>query len=60
MADALRYERVRADILGGLLKPSLRSIYAAHGATQAVARRYLSAMEAAGELRRVGQGFARA
>ncbi|QBY56096.1 hypothetical protein [Cupriavidus oxalaticus] len=55
--DGARFQRVRADILAGRLKPSLRAVYAAHGATQAVARRYLAAMEASGEIQRVGQGY---
>ncbi|SPA23658.1 conserved membrane hypothetical protein [Cupriavidus taiwanensis] len=56
-ANGARYHRVRADILAGTIKPSLRAVYAAHGATQAVARRYLAAMEEAGEIRRSGQGY---
>ncbi|AMR78607.1 hypothetical protein A2G96_13125 [Cupriavidus nantongensis] len=56
--DGWRFVRVRADILAGKIKPSLRSIYAAHGATQVVASRYLAAMLAAGELKRSGKGYA--
>ncbi len=55
--DGSRFVRVRADILAGKIKPSLRSIYTAHGATQAVASRYLAAMLAAGELKRAGKGY---
>lgn len=55
--DGTRYQRVRADILAGILRPSLRPIYEVHGATQEVAKRYLAAMEAQGELQRQGKGY---
>lgn len=55
--DGARFKRVRTDILAGRIKPSLRAVYAAHGATQAVAQRYLAAMAQSGEIRRAGQGY---
>lgn len=55
--DGARFKRVRADILAGRIKPSLRAVYAAHGATQAVAQRYLAAMAESREIRRAGQGY---
>lgn len=55
--DGARFKRVRADILAGKIKPSLRAVYAAHGASQAVAQRYLAALAENGELQRAGQGY---
>jgi len=55
--DGARFKRVRADILAGRVKPSLRAVYAAHGATQTVAQRYLAVMAESGEIRRAGQGY---
>ena len=55
--DGARFERVRAAILAGTVKPSLRAIWQVERASQRVASRYLAAMEAAGELKRHGQGY---
>ena len=57
--DAARFQRVRSGILAGrLIKPSLRAIYAAEGASRQVAARYLSDLERAGVIERTGRGFA--
>lgn len=55
-SDADRFERVRKGIEAGRIKPSLRGIYAAEGASQQVAARYLSDLERAGVIRSFGQG----
>ncbi|MDF3885024.1 hypothetical protein [Cupriavidus basilensis] len=55
--DGSRFQRVRADILAGKVKPSLPAIYAAHGATQELARRYLAEMVATGDVMRVGKRY---
>lgn len=56
--DAARFDRVRSGILAGSIKPSLRGIYAAAGASQQVATRYLSALEQSGMIERSGRGYA--
>lgn len=55
--DGARFERVRAAILAGKVKPSLRAIWKSERASQRVAARYLAAMESAGDLKRHGQGY---
>lgn len=56
--DAARFQRVKSAIQSGRIKPSLRGIYAAEGASQQVAARYLSEMERAGLIVRAGRGYA--
>ena len=56
-SDGARFLRVRAGIKAGQIKPSLRSIYAAEGASQAVAKRYLLALEQAGVIEKQGRGY---
>jgi hypothetical protein len=53
--DTDRFERVRAAVLAGDIRPSLRAIYEFSGASQAVATRYLGIMERTGEIRRHGR-----
>ncbi len=55
--DEARFLRVRAGIEAGQIKPSLRGIYAAEGASQAVAKRYLLALEQAGVIEPAGKGY---
>ena len=55
--DEARFLRVRAGIEAGRIKPSLRGIYAAEGASQAVAKRYLLALEQAGVIEPAGKGY---
>jgi hypothetical protein len=57
-ADAARFLRVRAGIEAGRIKPTIRAIYAAEGASQTVATRYLLTLEQAGVIRRAGRGYA--
>lgn len=54
--DEARFVRVREGIKAGQIKPSLRGIYAAEGASQEVARRYLLALEQAGVIEQAGRG----
>ncbi len=54
--DGARFLRVREGIEAGRIKPSVRAIYAAEGASQAVAKRYLLALEQAGIIELAGQG----
>lgn len=54
--DGARFLRVREGIEAGRIKPSVRAIYAAEGASQAVAKRYLLALEHAGIIELAGQG----
>jgi hypothetical protein len=56
-SDADRFERVRKGIEAGRIKPSLRGIYAAEGASQQVAARYLSDLERAGVIELTGRGY---
>ena len=56
--DDARFLRVRVGIEAGRIKPSLRAIYAAEGASQEVARRYLVDLEQAGVIERAGRGYA--
>ncbi|MEO0003654.1 MAG: hypothetical protein RLZZ22_1346 [Pseudomonadota bacterium] len=55
--DEARFLRVKAGIEAGRIKPSLRPIYAAEGASQEVARRYLVELEQAGVIERAGRGY---
>lgn len=55
--DAARFLIVREGIEGGRIKPSLRGIYAAVGASQEVARRYLVELEQAGVIEKQGRGY---
>jgi hypothetical protein len=55
--DAARYAAVRTAVLAGAVMPGLRSLYRHCGASQGVAKRYLTAMEQAGNIRRAGQGL---
>lgn len=55
-ADAERFQRVREGIEAGHVKPSIRGIYAAEGASQVIARRYLLALERAGVIESFGPG----
>ncbi|MDD2729298.1 hypothetical protein [Malikia sp.] len=55
--DGARFLRVKAGIEAGRIKPSLRAIYAAEGASQEVARRYLVELEQAGVIERAGRGY---
>jgi hypothetical protein len=54
-----RYERVKAAVLAGHLKPSVRSVQAEEGGGTLVARRYLQQLAADGVIERSGQGWAR-
>ena len=54
--DGARFLRVREGVEAGRIKPSVRAIYAAEGASQAVAKRYLLALEQAGVIEVAGQG----
>ena len=54
--DAARFLRVKAGIEAGRIKPSLRAIYAAEGASQQVARRYLGQLLADGVIVDQGRG----
>ncbi len=54
--DGARFLRVREGIEAGRIKPSVRAIYAAEGASQAVAKRYLLALERAGIIELAGRG----
>lgn len=56
--DSDRFQRVKTGILSGRIKPSLRAIYAAEGASQPVAQRYLAELERSGVIRRTGRGYA--
>lgn len=56
--DDARLLRVKAGIEAGRIKPSIRAIYAAEGASQQVARRYLVELEQAGVIQRAGRGYA--
>jgi hypothetical protein len=55
--DAARFERVRKGIEAGSIKPSLRGIHAAAGASQEVARRYLVELAKAGVIEQEGRGY---
>lgn len=55
--DGARFLRVKEGIEAGRIKPSLRAIYAAEGASQEVARRYLNAFEQDGVIERAGRGY---
>lgn len=55
--DEARFLRVRAGIKARQIKPSLRGIYAAEGASQEVARRYLAELEQAGVIEKQGRGY---
>lgn len=55
--DDARFLRVRQGIEAGRIKPSIRAIYTAEGASQQVARRYLVELEQAGVIERAGQGY---
>ena len=54
--DGARFLRVKEGIEAGHIKPSIRAIYSAEGASQQVARRYLLALEQAGIIELAGQG----
>lgn len=55
--DGARFLRVREGVEAGRIKPSIRAIYAAEGASQPVARRYLLALEQAGVIEQQGRGY---
>ena len=55
--DGARFLRVKEGIEAGRIKPSLRGIYAAEGASQEVARRYLAELEQAGVIEKQGRGY---
>ncbi|MDD2730138.1 hypothetical protein [Malikia sp.] len=54
--DGARFLRVKEGIEARRIKPSIRAIYSAEGASQQVARRYLLALEQAGIIELAGQG----
>lgn len=54
--DGARFLRVKEGIKAGRIKPSIRAIYSAEGASQQVARRYLLALESADVIEQAGQG----
>ncbi len=56
--DGARFMRVKEGIESGRIKPSIRAIYAAEGASQEVARRYLAELERAGMIERSSKGYA--
>lgn len=56
--DDARLLRVKVGIEAGRIKPSIRAIYTAEGASQEVARRYLVELEQAGVIERAGRGYA--
>ncbi len=55
--DEARFLRVKAGIEAGRIKPSIRAIYAAEGASQRVAKRYLVDLEQAGVIEPAGKGY---
>ena len=57
---AARYERVKAKVLAGQIKPSVRSIQSAEGGSTLIARRYQQQLAAEGVIVRNGQGWAAA
>ncbi len=54
----VRYERIRAGILAGTIKPSVRAVQAAEGGGTAEVRACLQGLERDGILARAGQGWA--
>ncbi len=54
---AARYQRVRAAVAAGQLKPSVRSIQLAEGGGTVVVRRYLQAMADEGLIARTASGY---
>lgn len=56
-ADEARFLRVRKGIEAGRIRPSIRAIYAAEGASQTVATRYLLMLEQAGVIQRAGRRY---
>jgi hypothetical protein len=54
---AARYQRVRAAVAAGQLKPSVRSIQLAEGGGTVVVRRYLQAMTDEGLIARTASGY---
>ena len=56
-ADEARFLRVREGIEAGRIRPSIRAIYAAEGASQTVATRYLLMLEQAGVIQRAGRRY---
>lgn len=56
--DGARFMRVKQGIESGRIKPSIRAIYAAEGASQDVARRYLAELERTGLIERQSRGYA--
>jgi hypothetical protein len=56
--DGARFMRVKQGIESGRIKPSIRAIYAAEGASQEVARRYLAELERIGLIERQSRGYA--
>ncbi len=59
MVDA-RYERVKAAVLQGSLKPSVRSVQSAVGGSTLSARRYLHQLATEKVLEPSGRGWTRA
>lgn len=57
---AARYERVKAAVLAGKLKPSVRAIQGTEGGSTLIARRYLQQLDNEGVIERNGQGWTRA
>ena len=54
--ERVRFLRVKDGVEAGRIKPSIRAIYAAEGASQAVARRYLVELERTGIIELAGKG----
>ena len=55
--SASRYQRVRAAVVAGTLKPSVRAVQAAEGGGTVVVRRYLQTMVDEGLLARTASGY---
>lgn len=59
-ASTVRYSRIKAAVMNGTLKPSVRSLQEAEGGGTLVARRYLEQLASEGVIERKGQGWTRA
>lgn len=56
-ADGSRFQRIRAAIKAGTLRPGLNAIQKAEGGSAPVVRRYLAELEREGLIRRHGRGY---
>lgn len=58
-ASTVRYSRIKAAVMTGTLKPSVRSLQEAEGGGTLAARRYLEQLASEGVIERKGQGWMR-